>query len=1000
MPPVRFVPYREIASEVASRLAAVRHGADALTEWPEEVIVPSRGAAESMTAELLARMPNGVAGVQLQSLETLATRILNANGQMPRIATEEERRLAMRIAVRGIDDPVMSSRGIAPMLERAYRDLRDSGSTLADFTRRAGSAGARLRNARRTDLVIRAWTEYEKLIAQLGAVDPADLFLRATRLTGASVKPQLLGGFYDMTGAQRMLIEALLRAGRVAAIWIPTELGFAQPFIRAIASQSEVVREPVPAKRQPRMEVKAHDTRLEELRDVCRRVAKLLSDGVPAREIGIVARSFEPYDARLLNRFAKELGFRTTLDEEVPLAAHRIGRGALMLLRLREGGFARTDVLQLVRDGLRTRTAIDVVEADKETRRARIAGGTSEELARVRGRLRILDDYLALVAELEELTSSSRQPAAGSRQDHELSQLGSLFRVETEDDLAAVARLDDVVSLIASLKGATPQDAIDAIEQAMLSRQTAPDDRPIIWAGELLRFRGRAFTHLFVVRMQDEVFPQRRTEDPLLPDSDRRLLGIREIGDGRDEEQLLFSLLADSTSGSVHFSYASGDGFGKVLRASRFVRTVVPSERHVAEDGRVTPPLIRPSGTFSPRGGEKGLDAHSLRVPFSPPRGEKVPKADEGSVIPSEVEGSPNSRVAGDPSTSLGVTARQLQLIVKSGTRSAFDGYVPGIDPAKLRLSPTQLEDFGECPQKFLLKYILNVRDIDDPERELQIHHRDKGSLDHRILERFYRSMSDDDYEAAHEWLPRLPQPLAERLDGFVDEQFDAHAREFPPFNRTIRDIERRATKRNLREFLVADLADLRTLELVPKYFEYRFGAKHREKADDPEPFVIESRGVPVKVEGTIDRIDTGIEAWRIVDYKSGKALRHANLGDKIDRGVRLQLALYAMAAAKMFGAAAENVSATIKPLVIGETKPAKFAFALHEKQAVLLETLDIFIQAILHGQFPAFPNETDEFNSCKYCPVNHSCRTKHDLEERYAVQQHKDPRTLLGARE
>ena len=81
----------------------------------------------------------------------------------------------------------------------------------------------------------------------------------------------------------------------------------------------------------------------------------------------------------------------------------------------------------------------------------------------------------------------------------------------------------------------------------------------------------RSFTHLFVVRMQDDIFPQRRTEDPLLPDSDRALLDLREIGDGREEEQLLFSLLGDS-SPNVHFSFATADGFGKVLRKSRYLR--------------------------------------------------------------------------------------------------------------------------------------------------------------------------------------------------------------------------------------------------------------------------------------------------------------------------------------------------------------------------------------------------------------------------------------------
>jgi hypothetical protein len=239
-----------------------------------------------------------------------------------------------------------------------------------------------------------------------------------------------------------------------------------------------------------------------------------------------------------------------------------------------------------------------------------------------------------------------------------------------------------------------------------------------------------------------------------------------------------------------------------------------------------------------------------------------------------------------------------------------------------------------------------------------------------------------------------------------IDQQFDAHEAEVPPFNRTVRDIERRATKRILREFLIADLADLEAQELVPRWFEYRFGAKPRRgdaarPNDHPEPFVVDAGGIPVRVEGTIDRIDMNRDATRarIVDYKSGKALRHLNLADKIDRGVRLQLALYAMAVADFFGSAPEQISGTIKPIV-AEGKPAKFAFALQEKRDGLMETLEIFARAILDGAFPAFPNDNDaEFNSCKYCPVNHSCRTRHDLDERYAVQQLKDPRTLLASR-
>jgi RecB family exonuclease len=185
----------------------------------------------------------------------------------------------------------------------------------------------------------------------------------------------------------------------------------------------------------------------------------------------------------------------------------------------------------------------------------------------------------------------------------------------------------------------------------------------------------------------------------------------------------------------------------------------------------------------------------------------------------------------------------------------------------------------------------------------------------------------------------------------------------------------------------------------MPKYFEYRFGAKYasRGRVDHPEPFVIQAAGMPIKVEGSIDRIDMGIGRLRIVDYKSGKALRHQKLGEKIDRGVRLQLALYAMAASQFLEA--DDVGGAIKPLVIGP-KASLYEFELAEKRERLVETLDIFANAISAGRFPAFPNERDEeFNSCKYCPVNHSCRTKHEPDERYAIAQKKDPRTLLQER-
>jgi len=328
---------------------------------------------------------------------------------------------------------------------------------------------------------------------------------------------------------------------------------------------------------------------------------------------------------------------------------------------------------------------------------------------------------------------------------------------------------------------------------------------------------------------------------------------------------------------------------------------------------------------------------------------------------------------------------------------SVFDGYLDGavlrphLDRILGSVTPTQLEDFGECPQKFLFKHVLGAVDIDQPERELQMHHRDKGSLDHDILERFYRGLDA---------VTPFDARLRERLHAIVDEAFDRVAEEAPPFNRTWRDIERRATKRSLAQFLTEDLAELADGGLAPKHFEYRFGTKYanRGQADRAEPFVIDAHGISLRVEGRIDRIDEGGDTLRIVDYKSGKAIRHKDLGVKIDRGVRLQLALYAMAVASFFERDAGQVRGAIKPLVLGGIKADKFAFTLADKAPRLVETLDLFARSILNGLFPAFPagDDDDDVNACRYCPVAHSCRTRHDGAEKYAVRRWKEPRTLL----
>jgi RecB family exonuclease len=620
------------------------------------------------------------------------------------------------------------------------------------------------------------------------------------------------------------------------------------------------------------------------------------------------------------------------------------------------------------------------------TRRYGIAGGTSDELKAI-SRNAAVDAYVTVLAEIEPLAPEATLSAAETADF--LTNTLTRFAIETDLDLAAAEAIDNIV---ATFRRAHPWNVrfdastiIDALQNETI-RQPTPDTRHPIFCSDLMRFRGRSFTHLFAVRMQDDVFPQRRLDDPLLPDYDRQRLDVREIGDGRDEERMLFQLLLDGAE-TVHFSFAGGDGFGKTLRPSPLLKSFVIAQ----QPERKTELLKNFGASFIRRRDAAG------------------PAGGTPALLPLNVEREAR-RNAGVSPAGLAASRRQLQLLAKAGTKSAFDGYLfAEDDDATLRaklanaitsISPTHLEDFGECPQKFFFKHILGVRDVDDPEHELQLNARDKGKLDHGILERLYKTLTDEDYERAAAALPQLDETIGSRLDAFVDEAFADLASNIPPFNPTMREIERTATKRILREFVAHDLADLVSSGFRPRHFEYRFG-KPRPGAvsDHPEPFVMGvADGVDLRVDGTIDRIDVAANAYRIIDYKGGKATRHKELGNKIDRGVRLQLALYAMAVSQFFDADPANVSGAIKPLVTSDTNARKFAFELAEKEAGLRETLNLFVSSIIDGIFPAFPADDDnDFNACKYCPVKHSCRTKHDFTEKYlTTNNYKEPRALL----
>ncbi|MFA6956680.1 MAG: PD-(D/E)XK nuclease family protein [Thermoanaerobaculia bacterium] len=958
--------YAEIAAALAARVASRRAGAP--VGATVEIIVPSRSAAEEIARRVVGD-GGAIAGLQMLQVEQFALRVLNGAGSYPRIVGGAESSLAMELALRAAGGNLATIHGAAAMLLRTHRDLRDSDMTLGEISKRVTKQKG-LRNRERLASAIAVWKRYESLLADAGAAVEADVLIDATARVrdGARVASQIIFGFYDATAAQLDLLRALLAAGHVESVWIPAPLdvesagpeapwSYAAPFVAALAAEGVTIAErAAPATVEAEWEIRDHPSPMIEIREVCREIRSLVDHGVARSSIAVVMRSADAAVLSLFEQTGRDFGLAFRGVPGPPVIGNRIVRGVLSILRVARGGMLRREVMEVVRSGLRPGvlgSLPELTRLERATRKAKIGRAGAAEIRAIarheqaeRERAEPDSDllgYASLVERLASITKKASSPQRGSAWADDVERWAGLFEAETEDDIDAVIRLRRIAGLFRRAPFATARLDADDVRRAIedAGELGRDEDAATIWIGDIMRFRGRTAEELFVVRATNDNLPQRRVDDPLLPDFDRMRLGVRIVGDGREEERFLFASLVASARSMVRFSFSAADGIGKALRPSPMLKDLALERVHSARREIL----------------------HDFRKWL---RDRNSPRFGPSSAI--------EKRTASLLANHDARFVRQLQLAATHGGATPFDGYLVANAAFESRLraifastSPSAIEQLGECPQRFLMSTLLGARELEEPDAGIAIESREKGTLDHVILERFYRGLGTSDFAAASggELAPALRQRLAEEVDRAFDE-LDAAA---PPPNRMLRTIERAETLATLADFVRSDMRQLAEGNWLPHEHELVI-----ESGD--EAARIDVAGVRVGVRGRIDRVDHGTDgSWRVVDYKSNKASHLKGLEGKVAEGAKLQTAIYALVAMRRFGVDAEKVSARIMPLRNPEADETKFGFNLSAVEADLGAVLDTLVGSAVAGRFPAVPSA----EACKYCLVRSWCREKHE---------------------
>lgn len=762
----------------------------------------------------------------------------------------------------------------------------------------------------------------------------------------------------------------------------------------------------------------------DEILTVAKEILRLVErEGYRFIDIGVVARDINEYGLLIKRIFRKHMiPFVTSATE--PINIYEATKGAYLLLSILKGDFRRSDIIDLASshvckiqdfcpDGIRARPDL----WDLVTRSIGITKGIQE--------WKRLDKYVS-----EGYTLQREESNVQAIKGEELEGL-KRFIISLKDDIDSLPpasswdeyverfllllnkyiRVEDPVrDTLLSMKAysmitgeTTLLEFINILMFRLDTDRIPAGDKNIsgVHVLDAMSARGISFKVLFLIGMNEKVFPRYIREDPLLRDSVRAIMETSigyKVGEklrGYEEEKLLFYLLLSSVRERIYLLYRRSDDEGNVripswyigeigrsypLKEERIPRRLEDKFRDDGDSSFVTDlfhPLLLTHKEFSIRSilkGEgplrkklsEGLNMHGERTPRSLLRGEQADTKEnfltcEDSLQPAA--GSFNHYLY----LSCLETVKEMER--RQDRLTGFDGLVGHMEACweervRMGLSPTSLEDYAVCPFLYFARHILSLEGFDYPAMEDLVSPVILGNLCHRVLRRFYGRFVEERIFPENREIEKLLEEDAEAVfSEFEENQPTGYPLLWYVMKEKLTDTMKELVQRDIKGMSQSGFKPCLLEVEVQRYF-------------NDEVFF----------KGIIDRVDLRSDgtSFRIIDYKyrSGRHLKRydENLRIAALRGRRLQPPLYLMMAEILFPPSSQKKEIGqdkfffyyIAPNFSGNSDEYMAGFSMDslEVKGEIENTISRIIEEIKSGLFFAFPGEY-----CRYCEYKSVCR-------------------------
>lgn len=622
-------PWTFLESTLLEELEASAPASPFQERW---LIVPSRHVRDHLLG-LIARRLGAVAGLKILLFPDVARAILSgAAGGAPPHLGDLGRALLIRLILREWKDAITDLIGAGAAVPPAFadavvktlNDLREAGiaaGAVRDLARSGrGRSGARLR------LVADLYARYVARLEDGGVIDLEGLLRLAARRIGEGAPVPgdraWIYGFYDLTGGQSEVVDALIGAAPVrllVPVYPETEAytgalieswrSRVAPGGRVVSGEMEPRRLlPLPdlwgemegdigrAEGTPALTVASAPGRGREVDTALRVVAAAWRGGLRAHQTRLVAVNRDTY-RRTVRLESASAGFDRAdgiavrfllalLDlTDFGLDVEKIGR-ALVAFRALSGrpapGVMGISPLRVVRGGgdlaswtaaLRRQATLEIESAGRIEERAEKDADESPirlqaRVQRHRSRAETLEGTAAELETLQPLLGRLPGTAVWGEWADLLEEL--VGEIAGEEGAAGLREVLDPIRRLERVEARADRDTVRwALQRTM--RDMAPDS--LLTVHDVMALRGTRSPLLVVMGMAERSWPRRPEQDPLLLDGERKALsGDRDwllptSGHRAGEDRLLFRLLVEAGD-RVLFLYPRLDEQGNVGRAS------------------------------------------------------------------------------------------------------------------------------------------------------------------------------------------------------------------------------------------------------------------------------------------------------------------------------------------------------------------------------------------------------------------------------------------------